>query len=171
MTSLHRPSSSSGLCSNPQLLSARFPAGVPASTAAAMGKAKQGSKSDRQQQSSQGTDGAVDTGYVYDPNRGRRTTAYSAKEMQRLSAAHRARLKRNRELAKASKERKKQRLAELQQNTAEMEATMPQLRAELAAKQLALQQAREQTAALLQACSCESCMQLQAQLQQLGASC
>lgn len=111
----------------------------------------------------------LDTGYVYDPNRGRRTTAYSAKEMQRLSAAHRARLKRNRELAKASKERKKQRLVELQQNTAEMEATMPQLRAELAAKQSALQQAREQTAALLEACSCESCKQLQLQLQHLGS--
>lgn len=138
-----------------------------------MGKSKK-SQADAlaQQQMMQDFSGEppVETGYKYDPNRGRRTTAYSAKEMQRLSAAHRARLKRNRELAKASKERKKQRLMELQQNTAELEATMPQLRAELAAKQVALQQARAQTAALLEACSCESCQNLQAQLQHLGSS-
>lgn len=140
-----------------------------------MGKAKKASKDDsvaqQQQQAMQGypADVQLNTNYVYDPNRGRRTTAYSAKEMQRLSAAHRARLKRNRELAKASKERKKQRLMELQADAAELEATMPQLRAELAAKQLALQQARDQTAALLDACSCDSCKNLQAQLQQLGS--
>jgi hypothetical protein len=141
-----------------------------------MGKAKKASKDDslaqQQQQVMQGFPGEVplNTNYVYDPNRGRRTTAYSAKEMQRLSAAHRARLKRNRELAKASKERKKQRLMELQADAAELEATMPQLRAELAAKQMALQQARDQTAALLDACSCDSCKNLQAQLQLLGSS-
>jgi chromosome segregation ATPase len=138
-----------------------------------MGKSKASKANDEQQQMLMqdcSGDGAVETGYRYDPNRGRRTTAYSAKEMQRLSAAHRARLKRNRELAKASKERKKQRLMELQQNTAELEATMPQLRAELAAKQAALQQARAQTVSLLEACSCDACKHLQGQLQQLGSS-
>lgn len=134
-----------------------------------MGKAKQSSKSDSPSQDYSG-DLQLETGYKYDPNRGRRTTAYSAKEMQRLSAAHRARLKRNRELAKASKERKKQKLLELQQNTAELEVSMPHLRAELAAKQVALAQARAQTAALLQACSCESCQNLQLQLHQFGNS-
>jgi chromosome segregation ATPase len=139
-----------------------------------MGKSKASKANDAAQQQVMmqdcSGDGPVETGYRYDPNRGRRTTAYSAKEMQRLSAAHRARLKRNRELAKASKERKKQRLLELQQHTAELEATMPQLRAELAAKQAALQQARAQTVSLLEACSCDSCKNLQGQLQQLGSS-
>lgn len=140
-----------------------------------MGRSKQSTKSDSQQQlmqtySNSSGEIQVNTNYVYDPNRGRRTTAYSAKEMQRLSAAHRARLKRNRELAKASKERKKQRLMDLQQDTAELEAALPQLRAQLAAKQEALHQARAQTAALLDACSCESCRNLQGQLQQLGTS-
>lgn len=119
---------------------------------------------------SSGGDIPVSTNYVYDPNRGRRTTAYSAKEMQRLSAAHRARLKRNRELAKASKERKKQRLQELQDHTTELEAVMPQLRAQLAAKQAALLQARAHTAGVLSACSCESCQHLQFKLQMLGSS-
>lgn len=136
-----------------------------------MGKAKQNNKSHTQGEALPTSSGDVPaSNYVYDPNRGRRTTAYSAKEMQRLSAAHRARLKRNRELAKASKERKKQRHMELQQNTAELEHVVPQLKAQLAAKQAALQEARAQTAALLAACSCESCQHLQAKLQQLGSS-
>lgn len=118
---------------------------------------------------SHGADIPVQTNYVYDPNRGRRTTAYTAKEMQRLSAAHRARLKRNRELAKASKERKKQRAHQLQHNTSHLETDNPRLRAELAAKHTVLQQARAQTAALLQACSCSYCKNLQHQLEQLGS--
>jgi multidrug efflux pump subunit AcrA (membrane-fusion protein) len=128
-----------------------------------------GKASKKQQQAEHEQDDGsprVDTGYTYDPSR-RRTQAYSSTEIQRLSASHRARLERNRELAKASKERKKQHMQLLQQNTAELTAAVGALRAQLAAKQAALLQARAGTHMLLGACGCEACGRVQAKLQQM----
>jgi ribosomal 50S subunit-recycling heat shock protein len=111
----------------------------------------------------------MDTGYVYNPSR-RRTQAYTPTEIQNLSASHRARLERNRELAKASKERKKQRMLQLQHGSAELAAAVTALRAELASKQQAVQLARAGTHALLSSCGCAACSKVQGMLQQLTAA-
>lgn len=136
----------------------------PCSLGANMGKPKANSG---KQQSAELPGVKVD--YVYDPSR-RRTQAYSDKEIQRLSASHRARLERNRELAKASKERKKQRLVHLQQSTSELGAAVQQLKADLVAKQQALMHARAATDALLVQCGCDACSRVQTRLHQLTST-
>lgn len=111
-------------------------------------------------------------GYHYDPERAtkRRVIAYSPAEFKKLSKDEQRRVLRNRETAAASKARKRQRLQDLQDKAAELEADRKQLESKVQAAEQALQKARAGTATMLQGCGCEQCTELEGQLANIAAA-
>jgi len=112
------------------------------------------------------------TDYHYDPRKAanRRTTAYSSREFQKLPKDQQQRVLRNRQTAAASKARKRQRLQDLQDLEACLQAEQKAVTQELETMKGQLEMSESKTFGLLKSCGCDACSNLLRQLEAASAA-
>eukprot|EP00775_Hariotina_reticulata_P005165 gene5165-5403_t len=112
------------------------------------------------------------TDYHYDPTKAanRRTTAYSSTEFRKLPKDQQQRVLRNRQTAAASKARKRQRLRDLQDLKASLQAEQNTITLKLDKRKKELERSQLKTFGLLRSCGCDACKNLLGVLEAAAAS-